>query len=688
MDNKPNKLINEKSPYLLQHAYNPVDWYPWCPAAFEKAKQEDKPVFLSIGYSTCHWCHVMERESFEAEEVAEILNRDYVSIKVDREERPDIDHIYMKACQLLTGRGGWPLTILMTADRKPFFAGTYFSKTNQHGRIGLIELLAKIAVAWKSNRSSLLEHSDVLTKAVQETSLESGVGQLSENLLHQAYANIEDSFDVTYGGFAEAPKFPTPHNLMFLMRYYHKTKKMEALQMVEKTLSSMHAGGIYDHIGYGFARYSTDTKWIVPHFEKMLYDNALCIIAYAEAYQSTGKREYAQVTEEIIAYVKRDMTDVLGGFYSAEDADSEGIEGKFYVFSKQEVLDALGEAQGELFCSYYDITEQGNFMEQKNVMNYIGHDIDDFVIEHRLVKDDFIELLKQGREKLFVLRRRRIPPYKDDKILTAWNALMIVALSTAARALQNKAYETMAQKALKFIYASLFKDNRLLARYRENEAEILAYIDDYAFLLWALVELYETTYEPEYLTKAEALAGQMKILFYDDDQGGFFFTGSDGEALLMRHKEIYDGAIPSGNSVAALALQKLAGLTEKKEYELIAKTLLEFFVDEVEQNPDAYTFYLMALDYHLTPPQNLVVAGDIYDKKLQSTLSRIQRHFLPYTAVLVNAIDKENEIKAILPHISDKLPIEKKPTAYLCKDFHCLPPITDGDVLEGKLRQC
>lgn len=688
MEKNSNRLIKEKSPYLLQHAYNPVDWYPWGEEAFEKARKEDKLVFLSVGYSTCHWCHVMERESFENKEVAEILNRDYVAIKVDREERPDVDHIYMKACQLLTGRGGWPLTVLMVENKKPFFAGTYFPKNNQYGRIGLIELLTKITKEWKSNRNSLLEHSDVLTKALQETSLESGIGELGEELLHRAYENLEDSFDVVYGGFGESLKFPTPHNLMFLMRYYHKMKKMEALQMVEKTISSMHAGGIYDHIGYGFARYSTDEKWLVPHFEKMLYDNALCIIAYAEAYQCTGKLEYATVVEEIIEYVRRDMTDELGGFYSAVDADSEGIEGKFYVFSKHEVLEVLGETEGELFCSYYNITEQGNFMEQQNVINSIGHDIDDFAIEHRLVKDDFIELLKQGRKKIFALRKKRIHPYKDDKILTSWNALMIVALSVAARALQNKEYEKMAKKALGFIYAKLFRGNRLLARYREKEAEILAYIDDYAFLLWALVEQYETTYEPEYLTKAKVLAGQMKKLFYDDEQGGFFFTGIDGETLLMRHKEVYDGAIPSGNSVAALALQKLAALTEGKEYEKIAKSVLEAVAKEVDQNPEAYTFYLMALDYQLTPPQKLVIAGDIYDEKLQSILRQIQRRFLPYIAVLVNAVDKENEIKSILPHIGDKLPIEKKPTAYLCKDFHCLPPITDGYVLEEKLRQC
>jgi len=416
----PNRLANEKSPYLLQHQYNPVDWYPWGEEAFEKAKEEDKPVFLSIGYSTCHWCHVMERESFEDEEVAEVLNKYYISIKVDREERTDVDAIYMAVCQALTGQGGWPLTIFMTPDKKPFFAGTYFPKERKYGRSGIIEILEELQDAWENKRDKVLSAGESVVKGIENKYFKSEAGAVEREALDHAYRYYEQSFDSIYGGFGEAPKFPTPHNLTFLLRYWKMSGNKKALDMVEKTLQSMYQGGMYDHVGWGFSRYSTDKKWLVPHFEKMLYDNALLAIAYLECYQATQNEFYARVAREIFSYVLRDMTSEEGGFFSAEDADSEGVEGKFYVWSLDEVFDVLGRESGKAFCQTFDISNAGNF-EGENIPNIIGKDLN--------TGQD----LKNEREKLFLHREKRIHPLKDDKILTAWNGLMIAALATGAR---------------------------------------------------------------------------------------------------------------------------------------------------------------------------------------------------------------------------------------------------------------
>lgn len=684
VDEKPNKLINEKSPYLLQHAYNPVDWHPWDDEAFEKAKREDKPVFLSIGYSTCHWCHVMERESFENQEVADILNAKFVSIKVDREERPDVDGIYMSVCQAMTGQGGWPLTVVMTPDKKPFFVGTYFPKHSHRGRPGLMDILLGLHNAWQTKRAEILESGNEIVKMLQNTQVVSEDIALSKDILRAAYSQLEERFDTTYGGFSTAPKFPTPHNLMFLLRYWKNFGEEKALSMVEKTLTAMWQGGIYDHLGYGFARYSTDPKWLAPHFEKMLYDNALLGHAYLEAYQCTGNTDFARVAEEILTYVLRDMTAEAGGFYSAEDADSEGVEGKFYVFTRQEVLEIMGEEQGTIFADCYNIMSQGNFEHGTNILNRIGHDIHEDATRLNLGVMELEELLAKGRDALYQVRKKRIPPYKDDKILTAWNALMITTFAKAARVLNKSEYARVAEKALAFIYSSLMRqDGRLLARYREGEAAHLAYLDDYAFLLMALIETYEATFTEKYLQQAVKLATDMKKIFWDNGQGGFYFYGSDGEQLITRPKELYDGAIPSGNSVATLALQKLADLSGDPSFSKMAEQQLQFFAGEALRYAAGYTYLMMAFDYYFGEKTKVVIVGFAGHADTKAMLAMVHKSFLP--GVVIEFYDlngeKSEEYKAI----------DGKSTAYLCTNFACQPPITDieklGNFLIGKVKR-
>ncbi|HQA48726.1 MAG TPA: thioredoxin domain-containing protein, partial [Bacillota bacterium] len=553
---KTNRLIHEKSPYLLQHAHNPVDWYPWGEEAFEKAKLEDKPIFLSIGYSTCHWCHVMERESFEDEEVAKVLNDYYVSIKVDREERPDIDSIYMSVCQAVTGQGGWPLTIIMTPDEKPFFAGTYFPKSGKYGYPGLVELLLRIKDAWDTERDRLVETGSNITEAIKNSPRRIDGEKLGQETAERALRGFRNSFDEVYGGFGGAPKFPTPHNLYFLLRYWKASGNGTALIMVEKTLESMYKGGLFDHIGFGFSRYSTDGKWLVPHFEKMLYDNALLAYAYTEAYQATGKDIYKDIARKIFTYVLRDMTSTGGGFYSAEDADSEGEEGKFYLWQPEEVKEAAGEEDGKLFCDWYGISPAGNF-EGKSIPNLIGRDLGILYEDKALARR-----LDGVREKLFMYREKRIRPHRDDKILTSWNGLMIAALALGGRAFHSDEYIKAAEAAYGFIQRNLVRgDGRLLARYRDGESAFPAYLDDYAFLVWGLIELYRATFKTGYLKRALELNRDMLDLFWDEREGGLFLYGEDSEQLIMRPKEVYDGALPSGNSVALYNMLRLSRMT-------------------------------------------------------------------------------------------------------------------------------
>lgn len=592
----PNRLAKEKSPYLLQHQYNPVDWYPWGPEVFKRAVSEDKPLFLSIGYSTCHWCHVMERESFEDEEVAAVLNAGYISVKVDREERPDLDHLYMTFCQAMTGHGGWPLTIIMTAEKKPFFAGTYLPKESRMGIPGLLELLKKVAELWREDRDKLVQTGDELTEYVARQLFEPQTDRLSAEVLDYAFEELATYFDPVYGGFGSAPKFPSPHNLLFLLSYHRYKAEPQALEMVEKTLEQMYKGGIFDHLGFGFARYSTDQKWLVPHFEKMLYDNALLAIAYLDAYQITGKSLYRDVAEKVFGYVLREMTSPEGTFYSAEDADSEGVEGKYYLWTPAEVEKVLGEEAGTAFCRIYDITEKGNFAGS-NIPNLIGKALEKLSRN----TNDGGSSHEQCRQKLLAARAKRIPPFKDDKILTGWNALMIAALAIGSRVLEEHAaeYLGLAEKAFAFLRQRMVNaEGRLLARYRDGEAAYPAYLDDYAFLVWALLELYQSTGRAAYLEEALFWNEQLLSLFgvRDKREGTLhlYMTGSDSEDLLLRPWEIYDGALPSGNSVAAWNFLRLADFTGNEMMHKNAEQLFLGVGGNIKVNPMGHTFLLRA----------------------------------------------------------------------------------------------
>lgn len=677
-----NRLAREKSPYLLQHKNNPVDWYPWGEEAFERAKKEDKPVFLSIGYSTCHWCHVMEKESFEDEEVAKILNDHFIAIKVDREERPDIDAVYMDVCQKTTGSSGWPLSVFITHDQKPLFAGTYFSKKSMYGRIGFVDLLTNIHTLWVENKASLLEKRDALMEHIQSTSHEHTL-EINQQVVDRAYEQLKADFDVVDGGFGQAPKFPTPHNLFFLFNYYKVYGSEEALTMSEKTLDAMFKGGIYDHIGGGFSRYATDKRWLVPHFEKMLYDNALLIKAYTMGYHLTKKPRYKYVVEHMFAYLKRDMMQEQGAFYSAEDADSEGVEGKFYVFSKEEILQVLGKQDGERFCQLYDATPSGNF-EGNNILNLLHVEIEDILEDEQWVNG--------CKSKLLAYRDKRVRPHLDDKILTAWNGLMIGALAYTSRymkdftkdshVLENQHKDLYLEAAIDtavFIKEHLSKeDGGLYVRYRHGEVKHDGFLDDYAFMIWGLLELYETTFDPLYLQWATDLNQYLIEHFWDDEKGGFFLYSRDSETLITRPKEIYDGAIPSGNSVAALNLLKLSRLTGDVTLEHKAKEIVSAFAHQVNHYPRYHTFLMQTLIILMKGSRDLVVAGSLEDMESIKTLIH-QLHHLDKDCFTILINDGSDTLLTLNPSLKDKGVIQDKPTIYLCENHVCRAPITDID---------
>jgi uncharacterized protein len=655
---KPNRLINEKSPYLLQHAYNPVNWYPWSKEAFEKAKTEDKPIFLSIGYSTCHWCHVMERESFEDSEVAELLNSSFIAIKVDREERPDIDNIYMTYCQVMTGSGGWPLTIFMTPDQKPFFSGSYFPKNSKFGRPGLVDLLLEIGRIWKSDRDKLVDAGNQLYVEMSKINKGGEPGSIDLSAVESAVNMLKEHYENKFGGFAESPKFPSPHNLLLLMRYHHKTGDAETLEMVENTLVSMYRGGIFDHIGFGFARYSTDPKWLVPHFEKMLYDNALLAIAYSEAYQLTKKELYKEVAEKIIKYVLRDMRDPEDGFYSAEDADSEGEEGKFYLWTRTEILEVLGDEDGEMFSSVYDITTSGNF-EGRNIPNLIKSNRSEIETDPQLKKQ-----LEAMRKKLFLAREKRVHPFRDDKILTSWNGLMIAALSYAGKVLGNSEYVEAAEKSAGFILHRMTReDGRLLARYRESEAAILGLLDDYAFLGWGLIETYSATLDTRYLEKAIKQMDEMIELFWDDEGGGFFLGGKDGEALILRPKEFYDGAVPSGNSVAAMNMVRLGRITGSEKYALYIDKLFKAASGIAGTSPYACTHLIDAYMHYANHDLEVTIVGGRDEEGTKDLHKAYNSIYLPFSTIVLNEVGRDM--------------IHGKATAHVCKNYTCSAPTDD-----------
>ncbi len=672
---KPNRLIHEKSPYLLQHAYNPVDWYPWGEEAFQKAIKENKPILLSIGYSTCHWCHVMESESFEDEEVAKILNENFVSIKVDREERPDIDAIYMAVCQAMTGSGGWPLNLFLTPERKPFFAGTYFPKTERHGNPGFIAILKQISTLWGEKKESVIASSEQITKVLQSMSATTSGEILTEETMRHAYEQLRDKYDNIYGGFGSSPKFPTPHNYTFLLRWWKRSNDPAALEIVEKTLERMGRGGMYDQLGGGFHRYSTDEYWLVPHFEKMLYDQALSAMAYTEAYQATGKTYYADIVKGILAYVLRDMTSPEGAFYSAEDADSEGAEGKFYVWTPDEIIGILGERDGKIFCDYYDVSKEGNF-EEKNIL-HVDKAPDAFAKLEGIKPEELQEVLRMAREKLFAVREKRIHPHKDDKILTAWNGLMIAALARAVQGLNEPKYVEAAVRAGDFILNTLRrKDGTLLRRHRAGEAAIPAYLDDYAYFVWGLIDLYETTFEVKYLITALELNGYMIENFWDEKEGGFFFSGKLNEQLIAQTKEIYDGATPSGNSVALLNILRLGRMTGNQEMEKIADRIIRTFEVTINQYPSGYTQFLCALDFALGPTKEIVIAGEPSQKDTQLILREIWKRFMPGKILLMHS-SKDTSLEGIAKFVKDQKPIENRTTAYICENYACKTPTSD-----------
>ncbi|NCU19033.1 thioredoxin domain-containing protein [Pallidibacillus pasinlerensis] len=668
---KPNRLIHEKSPYLLQHAYNPVDWYPWGEEAFEKAKEENKPIFLSIGYSTCHWCHVMERESFENEEIAKLLNERFISIKVDREERPDIDSIYMLVCQMMTGHGGWPLSIFMTPDKIPFYAGTYFPRESRYGMPGFKEIIINLYNQYKNNPEQIKNVSRQVTEALKKTQEKQSGKALNEETLHRAFRLLKSSFDQTYGGFGEAPKFPMPHNLSYLLMYAKFYENDEALQMATKTLDALADGGIYDHIGFGFARYSTDDKFLVPHFEKMLYDNALLTIAYTEAYQLTKEPRYKKIAEEIITYVTRDMQHIEGGFYSAEDADSEGEEGRFYVWSPDEIKEVLGEQLGSLFCEVYDVTDEGNF-EGKSIPNLIGKNLSEIAEQKGIDETHLIDDLENARKVLFLAREKRVHPFKDDKILTSWNGLMIAAIAQAARAFDNDRYIEKAERAIKFIEENLFKDGRLMVRYRDGEVKQKAFLDDYAYLLWGYVELYRTTFKIEYLASAKYLANSMIELFWDKENGGFFFNGHDDEKLLINQKDSYDGALPSGNSVATLQLLRLAKLTGDYTFDEKVQQIFDTFASDISEYPQGHSMMLQAFLLTRQKMKEVVLIQPEKYKIENELIQLIQKEYNPHIHLLVGT--KFNDV---VPFAKDYKMIDQKPTVYVCENFHCNQPTND-----------
>lgn len=644
-----NYLFNQTSPYLLQHADNPVNWYPWCEEAFERARSEDKPVFLSIGYSTCHWCHVMAHESFEDEEIAEILNQYYIAIKVDKEERPDIDSIYMSVCQAFTGSGGWPTTIIMTPEQKPFFAGTYFPKTSRYGQIGLKELLLAVYEQWKADRKELLESADeIIAFLNRQTTVGNNINM---QLLDSAFEIYKSIFDDKFGGFGEAPKFPTPHNLLFLMQYYEKNGNKDALKMVEKTLLQMYRGGMFDHIGGGFSRYSTDRYFLVPHFEKMLYDNALLILAYCRAYQITKKQVYCDVAEKTATYILREMTSPEGGFYSAQDADSEGVEGKYYLLEPDEIIELLGEKKGKEFNQYFDITDRGNF-EGKNIPN---------LLKSEITIGKFDDYLPQ----VYEYRKKRYSLHLDDKILTSWNTLMIAALCHLYRVSRKEIYLNTAIRAQEFIQKNLCEGNTLYISWREGQRSGKGILDDYANEVFALLSLYEATLDGVYLEKAKQFCDKIISDFYDNDRGGFFLYGKENEQLILRPKETYDGAVFSGNSAMAYNLGRLYLITGEKKYGELAECQMEFMSAEAESYPAGYAMFLVALSDYIEPQEKITIV--VKDKRDLVNLSwRIPLNSVVY---VVKGMTKEYPLK------------DDKTTFYICRGRTCQPPANELDNL-------
>ncbi len=691
-----NRLINETSPYLLQHAHNPVDWYAWGEEALRKAKSEDKPILLSVGYSACHWCHVMERESFENEEIAELMNRYFVSIKVDREERPDIDAIYMQAVQALTQQGGWPMTVFLTPDGRPFYGGTYFPpRDRQYGREvmpGFPRILMSMADAYENRRQEVDEQA---TQIVDYLRQRSGSpfrqrGERTEGgleLLRKASQELADEFDAVNGGFGNAPKFPNTMSLEFLLRVrQHRLKgeieaqgTPEELEIVETSLQRMANGGIYDHLGGGFHRYSVDAQWLVPHFEKMLYDNALLSRVYLHAYLVTGNQFYRRIVEETMDYVAREMTSPEGGFYSTQDADSEGEEGKFFVWTPAEIEAALSPEDAVLFMQYYDVTAKGNF-EGKNIL-HVTQNVEEIAREAKVTGMRVQDALRKGREQLFRVREQRIKPGRDEKILTSWNGLMLRSFAEAARYLDRGDYLQVASKNAGFLLDELRAGGRLLRTYKDGRARLNGYLEDYTFLADGLLALYEASFQSRWFIETRKLMDEAIALFADEQNGGFFDTGSDHEALISRPKDIMDNATPAGNSVAADVLLRLAAFTGEESYRRRADDYLGPIADVMAQHPQAFGHVIGALDFALSAVKEFAVIGNPTGADTRALLGVINERYLP-NSVLACADAANREALQAVPLLADRPLKEGKATAYVCQNFACLAPVNSAEELE------
>lgn len=676
---KPNRLINEKSPYLLQHAHNPVDWYPWSEEAFTRAKTEDKALFVSIGYSSCHWCHVMEKESFEDETVAELLNNAFVCVKVDREERPDIDAAYMAACQAMGKNCGWPLNVVMTPAKKPFFVASYIPKDNRYGTIGLLSLVPQLEQVWKTSRTELEAMASEVSEQIAYQPKPQEQEPLGLQELNEAYDQLYLAFDHNFAGFGDAPKFPSPHNLLFLLRYYQKIKQPAALTMVERTLRAMRNGGLFDQVGLGFHRYSTDARWLVPHFEKMLYDQAMLVLAYLEAFQATGALKYKVTAKETLDYVLRDLTSPEGGFYSAEDADSEGEEGKFYLWTLEEIKAVLPSDLQDFTIKIFGIKPEGNYVEPgkgktgKNIL-HLAVPIDQMASELQISMDQVIGKLGKTVNVLFASRNKRIRPNRDEKILVDWNGLTIAALAKASIVIGDKKYYNTATKAADFLLKEIQTSNhRLLHRYAQGEKAIDAFLEDYAFLIFGLIELYEAGFETKYLQASNALAKVMVEDFWDSANDGFFLSAKTGDVSLPRLKQGYDGAYPCGNSVALVDLLRLAALTGDVSFGDYADKLLLAFAWDIRGYPMGHTFMLLGLDFLLGPGYNVTLVGEYENKDTQEMLIEVRKLYRPnLTVTLWNA-----ERAKIAPVGVSYSKIDEKATAYVCKGQTCLPPTND-----------
>lgn len=682
-----NHLCDETSPYLLQHVHNPVDWYPWGEEALSKAREEDKPIFLSIGYAACHWCHVMEHESFENDQVAKLLNDRFVSIKVDREERPDLDEIYMTAVQMLTGSGGWPMTVFLTPDLEPFYGGTYFPPDDRWGRPGFLSLIRQLADLWQEDRGRIDDSARQITDAVRrQVSASAEPGGLSEDLLGLAIADLQGSFDSQHGGFGEAPKFPASQSISLLLRTSHRRGDESLLALATKTLDEMSYGGMYDQLGGGFHRYSVDAQWLVPHFEKMLYDNAQLAQVYLEAWQLTGRAHYRTIVEDTLDYVLHRMTDEQGGFYSTEDADSEGEEGKYYIWTHQQIRQLLGD-DADLLIEYYQVQDDGNFSSHEsyhahqNIL-HLQEAPAAFAEARGWSRDELLAKLAPLEETLLAARDQRVRPGLDDKVLVSWNAMMISAFAKAAQALERPDYAESAKSAADFILSSMRHHGQLLHTWRNGTAKLPAYLDDYALLAVALVDLYETTFDTSYLKQAEEVADQMLSRFWDDEAGGLFYTGDEHPHLIARTKSAYDGATPSGNSVAASGLQRLGLLLGREDLVDKAKQILTLHVAQMQRAPRGFMQMLLGLDLFLNPPPEVVIAGDLNEAPCQALITTARQTYLPNRLLVLATEDDDTLNQALL---TGKEPVDGEPAAYVCRDFACQQPVTSPEQLKSKL---